>query len=274
MDCALQDSSTEHMDVYLAECGYGPADGEDHFGHSFRNGPRCIGAVGPRFESVSPISFQTTLDSKIQELRDQDRERQPGRPFRGVHILAYTEDMYPVVLPTRSGRTIILEQLSRTLVELEKPLPAKDSLLSRSEFVRTQCTPVDPVVSESGQSSLRAVQTAVEPSEAAGGTRPIEAVRGGQEMDSRIEVEVTPQEPAPSHDAPRPLGTVFKIDVPQAATKPPSGGFLTKAQRKSPPLFVNYSAEDAPHSATESFDLCGDDFQTLEESEELERSGN
>ncbi len=274
MDCPLQDLSTEHMDVYLADCGYRPADGEDRFSHSFRNGLCYIGAVGPHFQSVSPISFRTTPDSKIQQLRDQDRERQPGRPFRGVHILAYTEDMYPVVLPTRSERTIISEQLSCTLVELEKPLPAKDSLLSRSEFVRSQRAPVGPIVSESGQSSLGGVQTAVEPSKAAGGTRPIEAVRGGQEMDSCIEVEATPQEPAPSRDASRPLGTVFKIDVPQAAMKPPSGGFLTKAQRKLPPLFMNYSTEDAPHSATESFDLCGDDFQTPEESEELERSGN
>ncbi len=125
------------MDVYLQECGYGPADEEDHFSHSFRNGPRYVGAVGKRFQSVLPISFRTTPDSKIQELRDQDRERQPGCPFRGVHILAYTEDMYPVVLPTCSGRTIISEQLSCTLVELEKPLPAKDSLLSRNEFVRS-----------------------------------------------------------------------------------------------------------------------------------------
>ncbi len=84
--------------------------------------------------------------------------------------------MYPVVLPTRSGCTIISEQLSRTLVELEKPLPAKDSLLSRNEFVRSRHAAVDPVASESSQSSLGAVRAAVEPSEAAGGTHPLEAV--------------------------------------------------------------------------------------------------
>ena len=89
-------------------------------------------------------------------------------------------------------------------------------------------------------------------------------------MDSRIEVEATPQEPAPSHDAFRPLGTVSKVDVPQAATKPPPSGFLTKAQRKSPPLLVGYSAGEAPQSATESFDLGGGDLHPLGEPEELE----
>ncbi len=67
-DCPLQDSSTEHMDVYLEECGYGPTGEGDRFSHSFRNGPHYIEAVGERFQSVSPISFRTTPDSKIQEL--------------------------------------------------------------------------------------------------------------------------------------------------------------------------------------------------------------
>ncbi len=90
-------------------------------------------------------------------------------------------------------------------------------------------------------------------------------------MDSCIEVEAAPQEPAPSHDVFRPLGTVFRVDVPQAATKLPPSGFLTKAQRKSPPPFADFGAGEAPQSATESFDLGGGDFQSLGEPEELER---
>ncbi len=267
-DCPLQASSTKYMDEYLGKYGYGPVDEEDRSSHSFRCGPRYVDAVGSRFRSVSPISLQTTPDSKIQEFRDQDREMHSERPFRGVHVLAYMDDMYPVVLPTRSRRTIITEQLSRTMLELEKPLPAKDSLLSWNDYVKAQQAAVDPAACGSGQSSIEAVQAAVEPAEAVWGTCPLGAVRRGQETDSRTEVEAAHQEPAPSSGAFRPFWTALPVGVPQAVTKPPPGGFLTKAQRKTPLLFAVDNAEDNPQSATESFDLGGGDFQPPEEPEE------
>ncbi len=179
--------------------------------------------------------------------------------------MAYTEDTYPVVLPTRSGRSVITERLSHAMLELEKLLPKKDSLLSRSEFVRAQHMAVDPATRGSGHGSANTVQATVEPVEAAGGARPLGAVRGGQEM---VEVEVAHQESAPSHSAFRPLRTASEADVPQAATKLFPGGFCMKAQRKSPPPFVSDTAEETPLSATESFDLGGADFQPPGEPDE------
>ncbi len=134
-DCVLQSSSTEIMDGYLKEHGYGPDCEDDRSGHAFRLGPRHVAAVSDRFRPVLPVSPQITPDSEVQDFRDLDHEMYPAHPFRGVHVLAYTDDTYPVVLPTRSGRTIITEQLSHTLLELVKPLPKKDNLLTRSEFV-------------------------------------------------------------------------------------------------------------------------------------------
>ena len=125
---------------------------------------------------MSPISLWTTPDSEIQDFRDLDREMYPARPFRGVHVLAYTDDTYPVVLPTRSSRMIIMEQLSRSMLELVKPLPMKDSLLSRSEFVRAQHTAIDPAPSGSGHGAPETVQTTIKPVEAADGACPVEAV--------------------------------------------------------------------------------------------------
>ena len=153
------------------------------------------------------------------------------------------------------------------MLELEKLLPKKDSLLSRSEFVRAQHMAVDPATRGSGHGSANTVQATVEPVEAAGGARPLGAVRGGQEM---VEVEVAHQESAPSHSAFRPLRTASEADVPQAATKLFPGGFCMKAQRKSPPPFVSDTAEETPLSATESFDLGGADIQPPGEPEELD----
>ncbi len=47
-------------------------------------------------------------------------------------------------------------------------------------------------------------------------------------------------------------------------------GFRSKAQRKLPPPFVSDTAEEAPQSATESFDLGGGDPQLLDVPEELD----
>ena len=256
------------MDEYLEGHGYGPVDEEDYSSHSFRSGPRVVGAVGSRFCSMSPISLRTAPASEIQDFQNLDQELYPAHPFRGVHVLAYTEDTYPVVLPTRSGHSVITERLSHAMLELEKPLPKKDSLLSRSEFVRAQHTVIDPVVCGSGHGSADTVQATVEPAEAAGGARPPGAVRGGQQTDSSTEVEAALQESAPSHSAFRPLRTALEADVPQAAMKLFPGGFRTKAQRKSPPTFVSDTAEEAPLSATKSFDLGGADFQPPGEPDE------
>ncbi len=215
MNCPLQASSTKFMDEYLEGHGYGPVSEEDHSSHPFRCGPRYVEAVGSRFRPVLPILLRTTPDSEIQDFRDLDHEMYPARPFRGVHVLAYTDDTYPIVLPTRSSCMIITEQLSRSMLELVKPLPMKDSLLSRSEFVRAQHTAVDPAPGGSGHRAPETVQTTVEPAEAAGRARPIEAVRRGQEMDSRAEVEAAPQEPAPSQGAFRPSGRLLKQTLPK-----------------------------------------------------------
>ncbi len=176
MNCPLQASSTKFMDEYLEGHGYGPVSEEDHSSHPFHRGPRYVKAVGSRFRPVSPISLCTTPDSEIQDFQDLDHEMYPARPFRGVHVLAYTDDTYPIILPTCSSRMIITEQLSHSMLELVKPLPMKDSLLTRSEFVRTQCVAVDPDPSRSGHGAPESVQTTVEPVEAADGARPVEAV--------------------------------------------------------------------------------------------------
>ncbi len=270
MNCPLQASSTKFMDEYLEGHGYGPISEEDQSSHPFHRRPCYVKAVGSRFRPVSPISLRTTPDSEIQDFRDLDCEMYPACPFRGVHVLAYTDDTYPIVLPTRSSHTIITEQLSHSMLELVKPLPMKDSLLSRSEFVKAQHTAVDPAPSGSSHGAPETVQTTVEPVEAADGACPIEAVRRGQEMDSRTEVEAAPQEPAPSQGAFRPFRTASQTDAPQAAMKLFPGGFRMKAQRKSPPPFVSDTAEEAPQSATESFDLGGGDPQLPDVPEELD----
>ena len=257
------------MDEYLEGHGYGPISEEDHSSHPFRHGPHYDEAVGSCFRPVSPILLRTTPDSD-SDFRDLDCEMYPAHPFRGVHVLAYTDDTYPVVLPTRSSRTIITEQLSRSMLELVKPLPMKDSLLSRSEFVRAQHMAVDPAPGGSGHGAPETVQTTVEPVEAAGGARPVEAVRRGQEMNSRAEVEAAPQEPAPSQGAFRPFRTASQTDAPQAVMELFPGGFRMKAQRKLPPPFVSDTAEEAPQSATESFDLGGGDPQLPDVPEELD----
>ena len=51
-------------------------------------------------------------------------------------MLAYTDNTYPIVLPTHSRCTFITQQLVHSLVELVKPLPLKDSLLMRGEYMR------------------------------------------------------------------------------------------------------------------------------------------
>ena len=134
-DCDLQPSSTKIMDEYLQKHGYGPINKEDDSGHPFCLRACVIRAIGGHFRSVSPIQLRTTPDSEVQAFHDLDREMYPSRPFRVVHMLAYKDDMYPVILPTRSHRTI-MQQLAHSLVELVKPLPLKDSLLTRGEYVR------------------------------------------------------------------------------------------------------------------------------------------
>ncbi len=64
-------------------------------------------------------------------------------------MLAYTDDTYPFILPTRSHRTFITQQLVHSLVQLVKPLPLKDSLLMRGEYVRAAA--VDSVPNGFGQ---------------------------------------------------------------------------------------------------------------------------
>ncbi len=268
MDCPLQASLTKFMDEYLEDHGYGPVNEEDRSSHPFCRGPRVIGAVGEHFCSVSPIAPRTTPASEIQDFRDEDRELYLSCPFRGVHVLAYTKDTFPIVLPTCSGQSIITERLSRAMLEQERPLPKKDSLLYRSEFVRAQHVAVDPAAGGSSHESADVVQATVEPAEAADGACPPGAVQGGLEMDSCTEVEAAHEESAPSHCALRPLRTASGTDVPQAATELLGGGVRTKAQRKSPPPYVSDTAEEPPLSAMESFDFGGADVQTMEEPEE------
>ena len=61
-----------------------------------------------------------------------------------------------------------------------------------------------------------------------------------------------------------------QTDAPQAAMKLFPGGFCMKAQRKLPPPFVSDTVEEAPQSATESFDLGGSDLQLPDVPEELD----
>ena len=188
MDSDLHDTSTEFMDEYLKESGYGPSQGGDLSGHPFKEGPHVLGAIGDCFKPVSLIRLWGTPDSKIQAFRDLDHEMFPSQPFRGVHVLAYTEDTYPVVLPTRSKRTIITEQLSQTMLELAKLLPKKDCLLDRREYVKAQITAVDPAPRRLILGTVETVSTAsgmmetapaasemVEAASTAKGTRPLQA---------------------------------------------------------------------------------------------------
>lgn len=69
-----------------------------------------------------------------------DRDAFPSWPFRGMHLLSYTDDTYPVCLPTHSRHPFITQQLFQTLVELQKPLPEKDHLHTRDAYVRGLCT--------------------------------------------------------------------------------------------------------------------------------------
>ncbi len=197
MDCVLQSSSTLHMDKYLQANGYGPINEGDNSSHSFHLGSCVIGVNGNRFRPVLPITLQTTPDSEVQNFRDLDHEMHSTQPFRGVHLLVYTDDTYSVVLPTRSRRTFITEQLLRAIGELAKPLPQKDSLLSRDEYVKAQSATVDSAPSRSNRGVSETDSDTCGSVEAAGEARPFEAARGGQEMDSRTEVEAAPREPAP-----------------------------------------------------------------------------
>ncbi len=269
MDCVLQSSSTLHMDKYLQANGYGSINKGDNSGHSFRLGSHVIGANGNHFCPVSPITLQTTQDSGVQNFQDLDREMHSTRPFRGVHLLAYTDDMYPVVLPTRSRHTFMMEQLSRTVGELAKPLPQKDSLLSRDEYVKAQSATVNPAPNRSDCRASETDSDACGSVEAAGGACPFEAARGGQEMDSRTEVEVAPHEPAPSQGAFRPLWVAPQTGGAQAVMEQLPVGIHMKAQKKMPPPFLSEQECHSPsHSCTESFELGGDDVPPLEDCEE------
>ena len=269
MDCVLQSSSTLHMDKYLQTNGYGPINEGDNSGHPFRLGSRVIGADGSRFRPVLPITLRTTLDSEVQDFRDLDLEMHSMRPFRGVHLLAYTDDMYPVVLPTRSRWTFITEQLSCTVVELAKLLPQKDSLLSRGEYVKAQSATVDPALSWSNCGVSETESDACGSIEAACEAHPFEAAQGGQEMDSRTEVEVAPHEPAPSQGAFRPLWVAPQTGGAQAVMEQLPVGIHMKAQKKMPPPFLSeQECHSPPHSCTESFELGGDDILPPEDHEE------
>ncbi len=269
MDCVLQSSSTQHMDEYLQANGYGPVNEGGNSGHPFCLRPHVIGANSNRFRPVSPIALQTTPDSEVQNFQDLDRKMYSTRPFRGVHLLAYTEDTYPIVLPTRSRRTFIMEQLSRTMVELAKPLPQKDSLLSRDEYVRARSATVDPVPSGSDHGAPGTSSATCESVEAAGEARPFEAAQGGQEMYSRTEVEAAPCESAPSQGVFRPFRVPPQTGGAQAAMELLPGGVPTKAQRKTPPPFLSeQECRSPPQSCMELFKLGGDDVQPPEDHEE------
>ena len=183
--------------------------------------------------------------------------------------MAYTDDTYPVVLPTRSHRAFMTEQLSRTVEELVKPLPQKDSLLSRDEYVKAQSATIDPAPGRSDRGASETDSDARGSVEAAGGARPFEAARGGQEMDSRTEVEAAPHEPAPSQGAFRPLWVAPQTGGAQAAMEQLPASIRTKAQKKTPPpLLSGQECRSPPHSCMESFELGGDDFLPLEDREE------
>ncbi len=208
MDCKLQLSSTKIMDGYLQKHSYGPSRGGDATSHAFHSGLRVVRAVGNRFQSILPIAFWITPDSEVQALQDLDHKLSPSRLFRGVRLLSYMDDMYPVILPTRSRRTFIAEQLSRSGVELVEPLPQKDGLLSRGEYLRAENAAVDPTPSRSAHGTTETTPTAsemVEAASTASETCPLEAARGGQETDSHTEVEAAPVESAPSQGVFRPL---------------------------------------------------------------------
>ncbi len=271
MDCNLQLSSTKIMDGYLQEHGYGPGHGGDTTSHPFHSRPHVVRAVSNHFRSVSLIALQITPNSEVQALRDLDREMFPSRPFHGVHLLSYTDNMYPVVLPTHSRHTFITEQLSRTMVQLAELLPQKDCLLSRGEYIKAEDAAVDPAPSESAHRTTEMTSTASETVEAASTaseTCPLEAARGGQEMDSCTEVEVAPVESAPSQGVFGPLWVAPQTDATQAVVKPASHIVPTKAQRKTPPpnLVVTIQPSHSPQqSCMESFDLGGDEVPPSED---------
>ncbi len=185
-DCDLHHSSTKIMDGYLKKCGYRSSSG-----HPFSEGPRVIGAMADRFRSVSPIVLRNTPDSEIQAFRDVDCEVFSSWPFRGVHLLSYTDDTYPVILPTCSQSTITTEQLS--MVKLVKPLPWKDCLLTRSAYVWGQSTDVGSLAASADET----IQPAVTVSVAEGSCSP-QAAQQGPEQDSNAEVEAAFAKSAPS----------------------------------------------------------------------------
>ena len=183
--------------------------------------------------------------------------------------MAYTDDTYPVVLPTHSHRTFMMEQLLRTVEELAKPLPQKDSLLSQDEYVKAQSATVDPAPGRSDRRASETDSDAHGSVEAAGGACPFEAAQGGQEMDSSTEVEAALREPAPSQGAFRPLWVAPQTGGAQAAMEQLPVSIRTKAQKKTPPPFLSGQECRSPlHSCTESFELGGDDFPPLEDHEE------
>ncbi len=186
--------------------------------------------------------------------------------------MAYTDDTYPVVLPTRSRHTFITEQLLCTVVELAKPLPQKDSLLSWDEYVKAQSATINPAPSRSNRWASETDSDACGSVEAAGEACPFEAARGGQEMDSRTKVEAAPREPAPSQGAFRPLWVAPQTGGAQAVTEQLPVGVCTKAQKKMPPPFLSeQECRSPPHSCTESFELGGDDIPPPEDREESDR---
>ncbi len=174
-DCDLHHLSTTIMDGYLKKHHYGSGSS-----HPFSEGPHVIEAVVEHFQSVSPIALSNAPDSEIQ---DVDHEVSFTRPFRGVHLLSYIDDTYPVVLPACSQCTITPEQL--VMAELAKLLPQKDCLLTRSAYVQAQSTDVGTLAASIDD----AIQPAVTISVTEGSRSPQVAQRG-PEQDSNVEVEV------------------------------------------------------------------------------------
>ncbi len=208
------------------------------------------------------------MDSEVQAWHDLDRELFPSRPFRGVHLMSYTDDMYPVSIPTRSRHTFITRQLSRTVVELAEQLPQKDSLLSRGKYIKVENTAEGPAPSGSAHRTTETISTVSEVASTASETRPLEAAQGGQERDSHTEVEATPAEYAPSQGAFRPFRVASQMGATQTVMEPASHIVPTKAQRKTPPpsLVVTIQPSHSPQqSCTESFDHEGDEVQPFED---------
>ncbi len=121
-DCVLHPTSTEIMDEYMEDWGYELDSEGSHPGHSFHKGPWIVKAVADRFQTVPPMAVRGVPDSEIQDLRNLDCESSVSRPFRGVHFLLYTDDQYPICLPTQSTAALpISRQLSKSCCVIEPP---------------------------------------------------------------------------------------------------------------------------------------------------------